>query len=278
MRVWLLLSAAVLVALTATLLYMTSCTPRQPSGFEPHEPAAERSPVEDDDAPTEPALEPHEDDPAAPDAEAPDAEAPDTDTAAAPPAAILADMRDARDCYHDPECHRGDGNDPRGHYYQAGQAVAAGLHELRARHGAGEIVDAELARAAREFMAFDNPHARTEALAAFGEVPPDPRNLDAITDALDQHHAAQLFEPALEEFRRYDSDEAHRRIDAFLQSNLRTGAHRSAETIARGLTPFLRTDNLDEFAAIADELRSDSRRAQLIRDAIKAYHRRDPND
>lgn len=256
---WLAVGAAALAA----AVYLGSCgTPSAPQPRERTE--AEQAPSAGARR-AEPAGEPHDAGPDGPDGSAGGGE-PSTE-------AVLARMRAARDCYRSPDC-RIEGDDPRERYYRAGKAVAEGLRELQARHAAGEVGDAKLGAAAREFMAFDNPHAREAALDALSEVPPDPRNLEAIIEALDQHYAARLFEPALEEFQRYSGDEARERIDRFLQSNLRTGAHRSAETIARELTPFLGPDNVDDYEAIAAELDGDSRRAELIRRAIDEYRRR----
>lgn len=260
MRIWLTLGAVGLAAIAAALVYIAACTPQQsaPPGSEYE--AAETTPSETE-TDSERATQP-------PDTADTQATAAEPDATAE---AVIADMRSARDCYLDPDCHRGDADDPRGHYYLAGREVADGLDELRARYRDGELGADGLAAVAREFLEFDNPHAQGAALAALGEVPPEPRNLEAITEALDQHHAVQLFEPALAELQRYDDEAAQERIDDFLQSNLRTGAHHAAETIARELTPFLRDDNVAEFAAIADDLRADSRRAQLIRSAIDEY-------
>lgn len=263
MKRWLSIGLAGVLALAAAV-YVGSCGTRRAP---PPEPGAES-------ASTTPAAEPE--------ASAETASPDDSDTGTAtnkdknaepPTEAVLESMREARDCYQDPDCNI-DADDPRQHYYEAGKAVAEGLRELRARHRAGELSDAELAAAAREFMAFDNPHARSESLAAMSQVPPDPRNLDTIIDALDQKHTPRLFEAALHELRRYHGEKARERIEGFLQSNLRTGAHHAAETIARGLTPFLDPDNVDDFEAIADELPDESRRAELIRNAIDEYRRR----
>lgn len=264
MKRWLGIGVAAVLGLAAAV-YVGSCGTRQaappapPAGSTSTTPAAEpkasAEAASNDDGDTHPTTG-QESEPAA--------------------EAVLEDMREARDCYRDPDCEI-DADGPRQHWYEAGKAVAEGLRELRRRHRAGELSDARLAAAAREFMAFDNPHAQEAALEAMSEVPPDPRNLDAVLDALDQKHTPRLFEAALAQFRRYDGEKARERIDGFLQSNLRTGAHHAAETIARGLTPFLDPDNVDEFEAIADELPEDSRRAELIRGAIDEYRRRRPD-
>lgn len=281
MRRWLVAGGVVLVVL-ATALYVGSCGTRQPIGPDSGDAGAGQDAPAEQTTATAPATEDEAGDAAPTDAKTPDAStvdplAPGTLDRTADTAALLAAMRDARDCYQASDC-KVDAEGPRDPYYRAGQVVAEGLAELRARHRAGALGDDDLAAAAREFMAFDNPHARAEALAALGQVPPDPRNLDRILEALDGHYAARLFEPALEEFQRYASDAARQRIEAFLASNLRTGAHRSAEAIARNLGSFLRPDNVDDFRAIAEALPDDSRRARLIRDALDEYRRRRSGD
>jgi hypothetical protein len=262
-RLWPTLAAAAALVL-GLVLYLGSCATRDEAAHEQRHVSSSAGETADTEQPAWVATQ--ESGSRREDASAGEVAAPTAET-------VLAQMREARDCYQDPNCHIDDAG-PRDHYYRAGKAVAEGLRELRARHRAGALGDAKLAAAAREFIGFDNPHTQSEALAAFAQIAPSPGHLAAITKALDGSAAARLFEPALAEFERYDSPTARRRIEAFLQSNLRTGAHRSAQTIARNLIPFLTSDNVDTFAAIADELRAGSRRAELIRSAIDEFRRR----
>ncbi len=59
-------------------------------------------------------------------------------------------------------------------------------------------------------------------------------------------------------------------VDAFLQSNLRSGAHFPARTIARELEPFLTPDNVARYRELAKALPRDSRRAALM-ETLAAY-------
>lgn len=183
-------------------------------------------------------------------------------------AKALKRMRDARDCLEKSDCVLGDPADPRAEHFEAGKRVAAGMAELIEAHKAGALRDAELARIAREFLAFDSGRGRAAALRALNRVPPGSQNLDAITSALDQHHDEALFELALEQFPRYVDAGYGREIDDFLLSNLRNGARYPARTIAEHLDTFITPENKHRYRDLAAELPEDSWRAELLQQAL----------
>ncbi len=223
-----------------------------------------RPPAEPEDggAGAEPLPRKDPDLPAADDAPA----APDAETAA-----ILLEMRETRDCFLAPDCTVGANEDPRAEYFEAGDRIAAGVRSLIERHRAGAMDSAVLADIVDEFMEVESGRTRAAAIEAMGELPPAEARLETLLTTLDQHHDEKLFELALAEFQRYSEPERRARVDAFLQSNLRHGAHNPARAIARNLGPFLDDGNIAAYREIADELPADSRRAELLRESLDAY-------
>jgi len=191
-----------------------------------------------------------------------------------PPHKILAEMRRAWDCYQSPDCRLGEDQDPKAEYFEAGGRIAAGMRSLIEQHEMHRIGDAELARAAYQVLTYDSGRARAAAIEALRRLPPADEHLEALTKALDQHHDEKLFELAMPELKRY-AEQGHRaEVDAFLQSNLRTGAHFPARTIARELEPFLTPDNIDTYRKLARELPPESRRTKLLQKTLESYRKR----
>lgn len=184
---------------------------------------------------------------------------------------ILAGMRDAWECYASSSCRLGADNDPRAEYFEADRRIAVGMRTLTARYRAGQIGQAELSAAALEVLEYDGGRARAAAIGALGQLPPTPEHLNALFRALDQHHDEKLFEIALDEFERYAEAGYGAEVDAFLQSNLLTGAAFPARTIARELGRFLTPANEAAYRQVAEQLPPGSRRAELARQALDAY-------
>lgn len=184
---------------------------------------------------------------------------------------VLAEMREVWECYTAADCSLGEESDPRAEYFEADRRLAAGMRTLIAQHRANRISDPELADAAHEVLQYESGRARAAAIEALGELPPAEEHLDALVTTLDQHHDEKLFELALPELQRYAEQGRREQVDAFLQSNLRAGAHFPARTIARELGPFLTPENVADYRALASELPQDSRRTELLRETLDAY-------
>lgn len=187
---------------------------------------------------------------------------------------IRADMRRAWDCYESPHCRLGEDQDPRAEYFEAGERIATGMRALIQQHRAHRISDVELAEAAHQVLAYDSGRARAVAIQALRQLPPTHEHLDALIHALDQHHDEKLFELAMPEFKRYAEQGYGAEVDAFLQSNLRSGAHFPARTIARELGPFLTADNIEAYQELARDLPPDSPRAKLLQKTLETYGER----
>jgi len=187
---------------------------------------------------------------------------------------ILAEMRQTWDCYQSPQCRLGDAGDPRAEYFEAGRRIAAGMRALIRQHRNHRIGDEQLGRAAHQVLAYDSGRARAAAIEALGRLPAVGEHLDALTRALDQHHDEKLFALAMPELKRY-AERGHRaEVDAFLQSNLRFGAHFPARTIARELGPLLTPDNIGAYEELARELPPDTPRAEALRQTLETYRKR----
>lgn len=184
---------------------------------------------------------------------------------------VLAEMREVWECYTAADCSLGQESDPRAEYFEADRRLAAGMRTLIAQHRANRISDPELADAVHVALQYESGRARAAAIEALGELPPAEEHLDALVATLDQHHDEKLFELALPELQRYAEQGRHEQVDAFLQSNLRAGAHFPARTIARELGPFLTPQNVADYRKLAAELPQDSRRAELLRETLDAY-------
>jgi hypothetical protein len=192
----------------------------------------------------------------------------------AQPHEILAAMRNTWECYVAADCSVGEEGDPRAEYFAADRQLAAGMRTLIEQHRAGHIGDVELAAAAREALGYDSGRARAAAIEALDALPPADEHLDTLIGTLDQHHDEKLFELALPQLRRYAESGHRETVDAFLQSNLRSGAHFPARTIARELGPFLTAENIASYRALADDLPEESRHAELLRQTLRAYDAR----
>lgn len=200
------------------------------------------------------------------------ADSPDAAEAGDGPAhEILAEMRETWACYEAADCTLGEDTDPRAEYFEADKRLGAGMQSLIDQHRAHRIGDAELADAAHEVLGYDSGRARAAAIEALGELPPADEHLEALVTTLDQHHDEKLFEIALPELQRYAEQGRREDVDTFLQSNLRSGAHFAARTIARELEPFLTPENVDEYRKLAEDLPEDDRRTALLRESLNAY-------
>ena len=184
---------------------------------------------------------------------------------------ILAEMRDVWECYKVADCTLGEDTDPRAEYFEAGERLAAGMRMIIEQHRAHRIGDFELAEAAHEALQYDSGPVRAAAIEALGELPPADEHLGALVTALDQHHDEKLFEIALPELQRYAESGRREAVDAFLQSNLRSGAHFAARTIARELGPFLTPENVTSYRDLVEELPEDSRRAALLMETLSEF-------
>lgn len=184
---------------------------------------------------------------------------------------ILAEMRELWECYAAADCSVGEDTDPRAEYFATGERLADGMRTLVEQHRRHDIGDAELAAAAHEVLQYDSGPARAAAIEALGELPPADEHLNALVTVLDQHHDEKLFVLALPELQRYAEGGRRAEVDAFLQSNLRSGAHFPARTIARELGPFLIPENVAGYRALLEALPADSRRARLLRETLREY-------
>mgnify|MGYP001548217801 CR=1 FL=1 len=161
--------------------------------------------------------------------------------------------------------------DPRSAELELGQRIAKTIDVMTLLSQSSSEDNEQYHQIAQEYVKHHDGHVQESALELMATLNPNPDNVKALIEGLNNTHDAKIYNMSLIEFSRHTDPQLKSEIDTLLVNTLTTGGHFASQEVAKNILPLLNDDNIEKYRQVLEQIQPTSDKAKSLKANIEEY-------